>query len=178
MSELLRQYEHSVAVKSRLWNSGNVRREVKTPPPRPVSPFIRAKTVMQDALSMSRLRRLFPLPIVEIDDDGNEIFANGPKPLWKCIAEEVCARHGVTMTEMISHRRAMRVVPARFEAIWRCHKETPMSLPQIGKHFDRDHTSVLYAIRRHQEIVDAAKVLNERLMDRANADGSSVEVNA
>lgn len=67
------------------------------------------------------------------------------------IVIEVATKHGFTVNEMVSHRRARPLVIARHEAMWRCFKETPCSLPQIGRLFDRDHTTVLHAIRKHEQ---------------------------
>ena len=70
---------------------------------------------------------------------------------WMDIIREVCAKHGVTKAELLSIRRARNIVAARHEAMWRMSKETSMSLPAIGRRMgDRDHTTVLHGIRRHE----------------------------
>lgn len=68
------------------------------------------------------------------------------------IVQDVCAKHRLTLEEIISDRRSTPLVRARQEAMWRISKETTWSLPRIGKFFaNRDHTTVLHAIRRHAE---------------------------
>lgn len=68
------------------------------------------------------------------------------------IVAEVASKHGFTFDEMTSARRQRDLVIARQEAMWRCKKETPYSLPRIGTFFGgRDHTTVLHAVRRHEE---------------------------
>ncbi len=82
--------------------------------------------------------------------------ADGSTPplLWRLILREVAAKHGLTAAEILSARRDKTVVLARQETIWRLSKETSMSLPAIGKKMGRDHTTVLYSIRRPQARLD------------------------
>lgn len=83
------------------------------------------------------------------------------KPLRAVIAEikaEVAAKHGVTINDLESQTRNQMICLARFEAMWRCRQETIASLPQIGRSFgNRDHTTVLHGIRRHQARIDAGE---------------------
>ena len=64
------------------------------------------------------------------------------------IIAAVAKEHGVTVAEIVGHRRSTWIVAARWEAIKRVSLETGWSLPRIGRVFDRDHTSVLHALRR------------------------------
>lgn len=73
---------------------------------------------------------------------------------WKDIVDEVCAKHGVTRAEIMGIRRALKLVAARQEAMYRMSRETSFSLPQIGKRLGgRDHTTVLHGIRRHEAVL-------------------------
>lgn len=103
------------------------------------------------------------LPMVVIDDAvkahvqdilviAQEERGDTPDPLlWQDIINEVCAKHQVTKLELMSLRRAVPIVLARHEAMWRMSNETSMSLPAIGRRMGgRDHTTVLYAIRAHE----------------------------
>ena len=73
------------------------------------------------------------------------------KPLPPRIAEivrEAAARHRVRPEEVLSADRTRAVAYARFEAIKACRALTPQpSMPQIGRWFGRDHTTVLHALR-------------------------------
>lgn len=71
------------------------------------------------------------------------------RPAWKVIAEQMCRKHGVTVAEILSPRREQRLSVIRQEIWYRLARETTMSLPQIGKRFNRDHTSILHGIRVH-----------------------------
>lgn len=127
-----------------------------TPPPRPArprpkSPFSAETTRAQKLAEQARLHRLFPKVIMQVDDDGNEVLPPMPKTLPEQIIDQVAAKHHVTVAEIKSHRRDQVVARARFEAMWRMTKETSLSLPAIGRKFDRDHTSVLHAVRQHEK---------------------------
>lgn len=64
------------------------------------------------------------------------------------IQHAVATRFGIRLAEMTSHRRARAVARPRQVAMYLSRVLTPLSLPQIGRHFgNRDHTTVLHAIR-------------------------------
>lgn len=68
------------------------------------------------------------------------------------IIAEVADKHGLTVPEVKSDRRAATIIDARYEAFYRLAKETPLSLPQIGRKFGGfDHTTVLHGIRKHEQ---------------------------
>lgn len=66
------------------------------------------------------------------------------------IIAEVCDHHGVAVKELLSCRRDAFLVRAREEACWRLRDETAMTYPAIGRLLNRDHTSVIAAVRRYQ----------------------------
>lgn len=70
----------------------------------------------------------------------------------RSIIEETGDWHGFSYVEMMSVGRQRALCNARFEAMWRCAAETTRSLPEIGRAFQKDHTSVLHGIRRHAEM--------------------------
>ena len=65
------------------------------------------------------------------------------------IASEVALRTGVAVWEMQGPRRDAWITKARHEAMSRCRHEAHCSLTIIGRYFNRDHTTVLHAIRKH-----------------------------
>ena len=67
------------------------------------------------------------------------------------IMREVCEKHGLTKAELLSARRDVTIVAARQEAMYRMSKETSMSMPAIGMRLGRDHTTVIYGVRKHAE---------------------------
>jgi len=80
------------------------------------------------------------------------------------IIRETAERHGYSVNELKSPARYASLCRARFEAMWLAHQvRRPdgtrlYSLPQIGRAFGRDHTTVINAIRRHEAFMAAEKV--------------------
>ena len=76
----------------------------------------------------------------------------------KAILREVAAKHNLRVFDLKSVRRRRDLVKARHEAAYRIHKETTFSLPQIGRILgDRDHTTILHAVRAHQKRIDSGE---------------------
>lgn len=81
-------------------------------------------------------------------------------PFWKTVVHEVCEKHGISLQEIISRRRAKDIVAARQEAFFRLYKETAMSLPKIGYRMGgRHHATVLHGVRAHKKRMAAAETL-------------------
>lgn len=72
------------------------------------------------------------------------------------IIKEVSLQHGVSVAEMLSDIRSAGVVKARFEAIYRIRNERKLSWAQIGRQFNRDHTSILHGYRQHKKRIERA----------------------
>lgn len=89
-------------------------------------------------------------------DDYDEIMPRR----GHAIAAEVAHRHGVTMADMVSHRKDKRSCLARHVAMWRMRRETPLTTPQIGRILGgRDHTSVLHGVKRIDQLIADGKVV-------------------
>ena len=85
---------------------------------------------------------------------GDELAAKirTPHPCTRII-NEVCLEHGITREELISPGRTLHLARIRQLAMWRC-RQAGVSLPEIGRWFgNRDHTTVLHAVRK----IDAMK---------------------
>lgn len=73
------------------------------------------------------------------------------------IAEDVAQFYRITVVSMKGPARVRSVCRPRFEAMWLAYQERwpngrrVYSLPQIGAYFGRDHTTVLNALKRHEE---------------------------
>lgn len=71
------------------------------------------------------------------------------KKMAREIIQNMARKHGLSIEAILSHRRQKHIVAARHEAIYLISEETDMSLPQIGRIMgDRDHTTILHAIRK------------------------------
>lgn len=68
-------------------------------------------------------------------------------PRYERIIAEETKRRGVDMDALRGPNRERPLVWHRQEIIARIHRETSLSLPQIGRLFSRDHTTVLHSIR-------------------------------
>ncbi len=60
---------------------------------------------------------------------------------------------GLKQSDLISERRNRSIARPRQAAMWLCKQLTTRSLPDIGRRFGgRDHTTVLHAVRRIEEL--------------------------
>jgi chromosomal replication initiator protein len=71
----------------------------------------------------------------------------GDAPTVAAIQESVAAVLGITRDELLSPRRTPRIARARQLAMYLAREMTSLSLAQIAREFDRDHSTVLHAIR-------------------------------
>ncbi len=79
----------------------------------------------------------------------------------------VVSRHyGVSRTDLLSERRHRSVVLPRQVGMYLAKQLTSRSLPEIGRRFgNRDHTTVLHAIRKIQGCVEADIQLKDEIDD-------------
>ncbi len=68
-------------------------------------------------------------------------------PSLEAIQQAVCSALGITREEMLSPKRTPRIARARQLAMYLARELTTKSLSEIARAFDRDHTTVLHAIR-------------------------------
>ena len=70
------------------------------------------------------------------------------------IQRAVCRFYDVSFRELISHRKTADVVRPRQIAMMLAKELTIHSFPEIGRRFDRDHTTVLYAVRKIESLCE------------------------
>ena len=77
----------------------------------------------------------------------NDTMTHGQRrpPTIAAIQGSVADAFGITVSEMLSRRRRREIVRPRMAAMYLAVDLTPASLPQIGRTFDRDHTTVMHA---------------------------------
>lgn len=68
------------------------------------------------------------------------------------IAEAVANYFHLTVEDLKSERRAREVARPRQIAMYLCKQLTPRSLPEIGRRFNRDHTTVIHAIKQIEKL--------------------------
>lgn len=69
------------------------------------------------------------------------------------IQTAVCQQYHITPLEMTSRRQTRRLARPRQLAMYLARELTPMSMPEIGRAFSRDHTTVIHACRTIEAIM-------------------------
>ncbi|MGV8955737.1 MAG: helix-turn-helix domain-containing protein [Cypionkella sp.] len=69
-------------------------------------------------------------------------------PSWKFILALVALKHGVLQRDILGVYRDKPLVAARHEAIALIYQHTLLRVSTIGRHFDRDHATVLFILRK------------------------------
>lgn len=84
---------------------------------------------------------------------GDKLFRITPKK----VIEVVALKHDVLPEEILGVSRKKEIVKARHEAIFEVHRRFhKLSLPRLGQIFNRDHTTILHALRKADARKDAA----------------------
>lgn len=78
------------------------------------------------------------------------------------IIAQACLAWGVEQHELLSKRQTDKIAVPRHAAVAVTQRLTPLSLPAIGRRFGRDHTTILYAVRK---LSDHIAALNQELDD-------------
>lgn len=79
-----------------------------------------------------------------------------PGDRTRAIIAEVADRHGIPAALLYGSRRDRLVAHVRQEAMWEVRRQTTLSFPQIGQRFNRDHTTVIHAVRAHEGRISRA----------------------
>jgi chromosomal replication initiator protein len=78
------------------------------------------------------------------------------------IQKRVAEHYNIRLADMHSARRARAVARPRQVAMYLCKQLTPRSLPEIGRKFGgRDHTTVMHAVRKIEELRGSDRTLAE-----------------
>ncbi|MFV0432061.1 MAG: chromosomal replication initiator protein DnaA [Alphaproteobacteria bacterium] len=86
------------------------------------------------------------------------------------IQKKVAEHYNVRISELRGPRRAQAVARPRQVGMYLCKQLTSLSLPEIGRGFGgRDHTTVMYAVRKIEELMENNTVLSEdiRILKRS-----------
>lgn len=136
--------EHYKAVSRRIANAPVKRTAgwaAVKPAPKPAPKAKRASATLYDE----------PIGPVRVRDILNIASDRISPPHSEIILREICAEHDVSRNELMSRRRRAEVLAARLHAYYRLHKETSLSLPQIGRIMGgRDHTTILVGVRAYE----------------------------
>lgn len=69
------------------------------------------------------------------------------RPFVHEIVEAACVAFDISLRDVMSERRDRVAARARQAAMFLAKEMTPLSLPQIGRLLNRDHTTVIHAAR-------------------------------
>ena len=73
------------------------------------------------------------------------------------------------MADFLSSRRSRHIARPRQVAMYLAKKLTTKSLPEIGRKFTgRDHTTVIHAIKKIEELMNADKKFEYEVQDISN----------
>ena len=106
------------------------------------------------------------LSIDRVEEILGHIYRSGePKRVRIEDIQRIVARHyNVSKTELLSNRRTRTIVKPRQVAMYLSKVMTPRSLPEIGRRFGgRDHTTVLHAVRKIEDLSGADNTLAQEL---------------
>ena len=107
----------------------------------------------QAARALAEKKALPPPPpiqeIVAVDPPAPRPLAKliDYRPAWRIIAQQVCEKHKISLTELQGGRRFQRLSVARREIFWRLRHELKMSLLDSARKMGKDHTTVLHGLR-------------------------------
>ena len=79
------------------------------------------------------------------------------------VQDIVCDFYGIKLIDLKSAKRNRSLARPRQVAMYFAKKFTTMSLPEIGKGFGRDHTTVLHAVRSIEKLAEENQNLKEDL---------------
>lgn len=93
------------------------------------------------------------------DADRNPTRTIRPADVSRAVASEF----GVTMASLRSTSRSAALMLPRQCAMWLCRRLCGLSYPQIGTFFDREHSSVLHAVRRFELRLQEAPQIRQQI---------------
>ncbi len=84
------------------------------------------------------------------------------------IIAQTAAYFGVSIEDLCGPSRGRHLVMARQISMYLCRELTSMSLPQIGKQFGRDHTTVMYADRKINQLLAERRAVFNQVSELTN----------
>lgn len=85
------------------------------------------------------------------------------------IAAEVCRVRHVSPVDFFSKRRFRSLAHARQEYCYRAKQETTASYPEIARLLGWDHTSVIYAVEKHEARLSTTELLDDGVISSIGA---------
>lgn len=79
------------------------------------------------------------------------------------VSRVVAKEFGIALSALRSSRRSQALVLPRQCAMWLCRKLCHASFPELGVFFERQHSSVIHAVRKLESRLDNEPALRQRL---------------
>jgi hypothetical protein len=122
-------------------------------------------------LDADQLRSLVTVLAVQVDQTMPSAPATGPAAVCELAINAAAPMFGTTPEAILSAERSRPVSDARAVAMTAA-REVGLSIPSIAEHFNKDHGSVIHAVRRTAErprLADAAARVSQHVNDRYTA---------
>lgn len=106
-----------------------------------------------------------PLTMEVVVDQLSGFIAEDQKTALTCqdIQKAVCEEYELRLTDMTSKDRTQAVADPRKLAMYLCRKLTRCSFPEIGKCFDKNHATVVYACKTSADRINTDSVTRRRV---------------
>ena len=92
------------------------------------------------------------------------VSADEPVPLGpETIIRTTASAYGFSVEDVLSSSRRQPLVLCRQISMYLCRELTDLSLPKIGEHFNRDHTTVLHSVEKVKRILRSDRAVFDRV---------------
>jgi len=92
------------------------------------------------------------------------VTSDEPVPLGpETIIRTTAQAFGFTVEDVLSSSRRQPLVLCRQISMYLCRELTDLSLPKIGEHFNRDHTTVLHSVDKVKRILRSDRAVFDRV---------------
>ena len=109
-----------------------------------------------------------PLDLPNVSRAIDDMFKNegNSLPTPNLIINQVCRFYSVEESILRGTQKTKGITEARQVAIYLIRKLTNLSLPDIGKEFGKDHSTILYSIKKVEKaLADGDDVLRDHIRD-------------
>lgn len=92
------------------------------------------------------------------------VASDEPVPLGpETIIRTTAHAYGFSVEDVLSSSRRQPLVLCRQISMYLCRELTDLSLPKIGEHFNRDHTTVLHSVEKVKRILRSDRAVFDRV---------------
>ena len=117
-------------------------------------------SVLGEPVNRALIRRALEDPVAGGGSTGPRDPEPG-SPSVPAIQGAVCSILGISQQAMLSPSRASEVSRARQMAMYLSRELTDLSLAEIARQFDRDHTTILHACHKVEKGLETDRVIRE-----------------